>query len=36
MIISLNPYTPRVLFMGHQQNAASDQVLHCLLAEVSF
>ena len=44
--ISVNPYTskPRVLFMGHRQtaqpdqtpqNAASDQVLHCLVTEVS-
>ena len=44
--IKINPYKPSVLFVGHRQtvqqpdqtpqNAASDQVLHCLLTEVSF
>ena len=41
----LNPYKPSVLFVGHRQtvqiqvrrrkNAASDQVLYCLLTECS-
>ena len=33
------PYKPSVLFVGHMQivqNVASDQGLHCLLAECSF
>ena len=42
----INPYKPSILFVGHWQTvqkpdqtpqyAASDQVLHCLLIEVSF
>ena len=37
----INPYKPRFLFVGHRQTvknqrAASDQVLYCLLTEVSF
>ena len=33
----INPYKPSVLFVGHRetvQNAAYDQVLHCLLTKV--
>ena len=36
---SINPYKPIVLFVGHNQtvkNAASGQVLHCLLTKFSF
>ena len=35
---TLNPFKPSVLFVGHRQtvqNQASDQVVHCLLAECS-
>ena len=44
LLSKLSPYKPSVLFLGHRQavqnqipqNAASDQVLYCLLTESAF